>query len=216
MEEVAKNFLIPPTGGTLSFPSGVSIIDFREGRITLADGTQQEIGETLGDNEFIRSITISTDKDIYVDFGAKGKWGTILHGIPSRITYQKFDVMRIKCDVTTLITIWATTHPTAAPYLILSTEFFQGNPYFEEGTVDTAGTPVIIDIRAKLGRNAHSGRIINKGAGNLYVYLSHDGETYTNRVTLEPNQTLSLEKEDVWKIKLDTDTSGNAYLVVAH
>lgn len=94
-------------------------------------------------------------------------------------------------------------------------DYTQGLPFVAKGTVDP-GIPVELDIRGSLGYNAHTGRVINKGIGKLYVYLSADGETYGDMIELSENQTLSLEKEDVWKIKLDTDTAGTEYLVVAH
>jgi len=211
----AKNFLIPPEGGLLLLPVGVSTIDFREGIITDANGNRYGIQETLSKNEYIRSLTITTDKDINIDFGARGKWGLIQHGSTVRITYQRFDVMKIKCTEPTQINIWATTHPTAAPLPALITEFFQGTPFVKEGTL-TAGSPITIDIRDSLGHNAHSGTIYNAGTGLIYVYFSSDGSTFTSSYTIEAGQTIDLAKEDIWKIKLDTDTTGTVYRIIAH
>jgi len=107
---------------------------------------------------------------------------------------------------------WGTGGPDYSSYL----DYYGGVPFVEEGTIETAGTPVIIDIRASLGHNAHVGSIINNGPGILYVYLSSDGISYSDAIELNPNQLYDLTKEDVNKIKLDSDTSGNAYKIVAH
>lgn len=94
-------------------------------------------------------------------------------------------------------------------------DYAVGKPFVAEGTIDPDET-VILDVRGYLGYNAHTGRIVNKGPGKLYVYISADGETFSDSIELEDSQTVSLFKEDVWKIKLETDTAGNSYLVVAH
>ena len=107
---------------------------------------------------------------------------------------------------------WGTGGPDYANYL----DYYGGIPYVEEGIIDTAGEPKIINVYEKLNHNAHSGTILNKGPGILYVYLSSDGENYTDVIELDENQFLDLGKEDVYSIKLDTDTSGNAYKIIVH
>lgn len=105
---------------------------------------------------------------------------------------------------------------TGGPDYFSPPDYITGSPYVAEGSIATPGSEVILNVRGSLGYNAHTGRVINKGPGRLYVYLSSDGSTYSSKITLEVNQTLSLAKEDVNKIKLDTDTAGTEYLVVAH
>ena len=107
---------------------------------------------------------------------------------------------------------WGTGGPDYSAYL----DYYGGLPYISEGTVDTAGTPVLLDIRSHLKHNAHSGIILNEGSGTLYIYLSSDGETYSDVITIGDGQFLDLTKEDVYAIKLDSDTDGNQYKVVVH
>jgi len=104
---------------------------------------------------------------------------------------------------------------TGGPDYFAPPDYIAGLPYIASGYL-SPGNPTILDVRSYLGYNAHTGRVVNKGPGKMYVYLSSDGQTFSDAVELEERQTLSLHKEDVWKIKLDTDTEGNAYLVVAH
>ena len=110
------------------------------------------------------------------------------------------------------------------PDYIAPISYLKGRPYIRTpdtgGIVTVAGTPVIEDIINDpvlgLGRNAHTGTLINAGPGVLYVQLSDDGETYTPIYDLEVNQFIDLTGEDVAKIKLDTSISMTKYKLIAH
>jgi len=107
---------------------------------------------------------------------------------------------------------WGTGGPDYSSFL----DYYGGVPFIKEDVVDTAGQPVVINIREELHHNAHTGTVLNKGPGKLYVWLSSDGEHYSDMIELGVNQFIDLSKEDVYLIKLDSDTSGNAYKIVAH
>jgi len=104
---------------------------------------------------------------------------------------------------------------TGGPDYFAPPDYIPGHPYFSEGVL-TAGQPVELDIRSYLGFNAHTGTVVNKGPGNLYVQISSDGTNYSDVITIEEFRAISLNREDVYKIKLDTDTDGCSYMVVAH
>ena len=104
--------------------------------------------------------------------------------------------------------------PTAqTQYLITEFEYFKqkdisflsGRPFVDEANV-VAGTPVIelivTDPVQGLGRNAHTGFIVNDGPNNLQVELSNDGVTFAPIITVIPNQILDLDKEDMYTIRL--------------
>jgi len=111
--------------------------------------------------------------------------------------------------------------PTAnTQYLITEFEYFKqkdisflsGRPFVDEANV-VLGTPrtvlIVTDPVQGLGRNAHTGFIVNDGPNNLQVELSNDGVTFAPLITVIPNQILDLDKEDMFSIRLNV-AAGNA------
>jgi len=85
------------------------------------------------------------------------------------------------------------------------------NPYVVETSVTTAGIPNVHDVKANLERNGGDGYIINDGPGELYVYVSYDGKTWSNKITLLIKEVLRLSGLSIAKVKIDTDTDGTSY-----
>lgn len=99
--------------------------------------------------------------------------------------------------------------------------FYAGRPYVAEQTLGAGGTRTEDIINgtapaAGLGRNAHTGYIINDGAGNITIELSNDGTNYTTPViTVIPNEILDLDGEDMNRIRI-TSAAGAAYRLAVH
>lgn len=119
--------------------------------------------------------------------------------------------------------------PTAnTQYIITEYEYFKqkdftfltGRPYVSETTVAAAGTPnterIVTDPVQGLGRNAHTGYIINDGPGSLLVRLSNDGATFAPVQTVIPNQILDLTGEDVHTVQIDASANATAYRLALH
>ena len=105
--------------------------------------------------------------------------------------------------------------PTAqTQYLITEFEYFKqkdisflsGRPFVANNINVVAGAAVteliVTDPVQGLGRNAHTGFIVNDGPNNLQVELSNDGVTFAPFITVIPNQILDLDKEDMYTIRL--------------
>lgn len=99
-------------------------------------------------------------------------------------------------------------------------EYLSGRPYVSEDIVVVVGTPntenIVTDAVQGLGRNAHTGYIVNDGPGNLEIGLSNDGVTYTPDITIIPNQILDLNGEDIYSITIDTTIINTNYRLVVH
>lgn len=113
--------------------------------------------------------------------------------------------------------------PTAqTQYLITEFEYFKqkdisflsGRPFVANNVNVTLLNPVteliVTDPVQGLGRNAHTGFIINDGPNNLQVELSNDGVTFAPPITVIPNQILDLDKEDMYTIRLSVLLVGPA------
>lgn len=118
--------------------------------------------------------------------------------------------------------------PTAqTQYLITEFEYFKqkdisflsGRPFVDEGNV-VLGVPVIelivTDPVQGLGRNAHTGFIVNDGPNNLQVELSNDGVNFAPIITVIPNQILDLDKEDMYTIRLSAAAGNANYRLAVH
>lgn len=84
--------------------------------------------------------------------------------------------------------------------------FLASRPFVDNNINVVAGTPrtelIVTDPVQGLGRNAHTGFIINDGPNNLQVELSNDGSTFAPFITVIPNQILDLDQEDMHTIRL--------------
>lgn len=91
--------------------------------------------------------------------------------------------------------------------------FLSSRPFVLEGNIPALGNPydvlVVTDPVQGLGRNAHTGYIVNDGPNNLQVRLSNDGVTFAPIITVIPNQILDLSDEDMYTIRLSI-AAGNA------
>lgn len=169
-----------------------------------------------------KSAGIEVDAPVDLVFGDEVTHGTFVVKLkrtisPNRVVFRalEFDYLKVITSRPTRLFIEASTEQNAVGYFPAT--YFSGKPYVKEDTVATAGTPVVLDVRGFLGTNAHTGTIENRsGAETLYVYLSDDGETYTEKIPIEAAQGLNLENEDVALIKIDASADNTPYFVFAH
>jgi hypothetical protein len=73
---------------------------------------------------------------------------------------------------------------------------------FEDTSFVTGDSPVVHDVNAALGRNAHDGYIVNDGAGDLQYQISNDGITYGGAHTLKQDEPVKLTGLDIDSIKI--------------
>lgn len=88
------------------------------------------------------------------------------------------------------------------------------NPKKYEGTVATAGVPVILDVNTDLGRNAGDGYIVCDGPGDLKVDISYNGVAFETDITIMDDEVLSLTGLNIDSIKIDATVNATAYRVL--
>lgn len=97
--------------------------------------------------------------------------------------------------------------------------FLASRPFVDEANV-VAGVPrtenIVTDAVQGLGRNAHTGFIINDGPNNLSVALSNNGVTYAPNITVIPNQILDLSNEDIYSIILSVAVGNANFRLAVH
>jgi len=117
MEETREIFIVtyPTGGGSQTFPAGISVIDYYEGKITFADNTSDDLLNNLKnlDEPWMRSIFIETDQTIQVSFDDGVNFYQVVQGDFLGLTYQQFQHVYIKTTQDTNISVWATTSPDA-------------------------------------------------------------------------------------------------------
>jgi len=115
-----------------------------------------------------------------------------------------YDVFEVRLRSPTALTQYIITEYEYSKQKDIS--FLSGRPFVDNNINVVAGTPrtdlIVTDPVQGLGRNAHTGFIINDGPNNLQVELSNDGATFAPIITVIPNQILDLDKEDMYTIRL--------------
>ena len=85
-------------------------------------------------------------------------------------------------------------------------------PFKDTFDIPNAGTPVVKDINAALGRNATEGTIICLGTGKIQVEFSYDGTTYDTPMWLRQEDYYNISSKKNYmslaKIRFDTDVNG--------
>jgi hypothetical protein len=99
--------------------------------------------------------------------------------------------------------------------------FLSSRPFVLESNIPlTLVSPydvlVVTDPTQGLGRNAHTGYIINDGPNNLQVRLSNDGVTFAPPITIIPNQILDLDGEDMYTIRLSVAVGNASFRLAVH
>jgi len=89
-----------------------------------------------------------------------------------------------------------------------------------KSNVASAGTPNTLDIAGAAGMNSLAATrllITNTHAtGTLEITVSSNGTDYTAlEFDVNPNQSVTLDDVDVDSMKVDADTSGTTYTVLA-
>jgi len=88
------------------------------------------------------------------------------------------------------------------------------NPKKYEGSVVTAGTPVLLSVYTDLGHNAGNGYVINDGPGDLEVDISNDGLAFETDITVKEDETISLEGLSVHTLRIDATEDDTEYRVL--
>lgn len=116
-EETKEVFVItyPQTGGTHTFPAGTTMVDFYEGKIVFADGSEDDLPNNLKslDEAWMQSFFIETDQTINVSMEDERNFYQVIQGDYLGLTYQQFQRIYIKTTQDTNIQLWATTHSDA-------------------------------------------------------------------------------------------------------
>ena len=167
-------FTYPKDGTKKTLGKGITEIDFWEGIVVLADGTEEYLSDKLESyNEpYIRSFQIDTNKDIKVWLDGFGKRPIDLDDIHME-THQNFRRLYIETTQATQIHLWASTNPRAFVRR-LKPAIFRGtiNEYYTRvNPLSEFGNPI-----AKLGHYAGSATSYQNLAtwtipANYYGYL---------------------------------------------
>ncbi len=142
-EKIYPYFTYPRDGTKKTIGKGVTILDFWDGHVELADGTEDYISDKLQayPNEyFIRSFQIDTNKDIKIwldEFGKKPIDADDIH----METYQNFKRLYIQTTESTSFHVWASTMAEAyirrlkpGIFRVVQNEYYQIiNPIAEYG-----------------------------------------------------------------------------------
>lgn len=99
--------------------------------------------------------------------------------------------------------------------------FLASRPFVLESNIPlTLASPhdvlIVTDPTQGLGRNAHTGFIVNDGPNNLQVQLSNDGTTFAPIITVIPNQILDLSDEDMYTIRLSVAAGNASFRLAVH
>ena len=182
LKERKAIYVTYPIEGKKNLSVGTTIINFDTGNVYLPSGTERTDRTSATVPEPLRSIFIwveSTAKITVKHGSTKVLDSDILPG-STKLKNIYFDRLEVKAYKETLFWCLASTDPEGA-FIDLS-DYYEGKPYIAKGTL-TVGTPVEIDIRTNLGRNARSGYLGNMGdppvtAGAIKVW-EDDGTGYT-------------------------------------
>ena len=96
--------------------------------------------------------------------------------------------------------------------VIASTKSATPEPFTDKSFV-VGDSPAILDVNAKLVRNATEGYIINGGPGEFTVAFSTDGEVFGGENPLEGNEILTFEDISVNKLRITHGGVDSSYRV---
>ena len=86
--------------------------------------------------------------------------------------------------------------------------------YFEDTSFVVGDSPVTLDLRAALGRNATSVTVLCDGAGNFTVAFSVDGIAYGDAILIKNSESLSFSDMSVATVRIAW-VSDSSYRVIA-
>jgi len=107
-------FTYPSNGTKKTVGKGITQIDFFTGKITLPDGTEEMLSDSLRNHEepFIKSFMIDVDHDVVFWLDNSGKKPIDLDDLHGE-TYQNFRILYIETTESTTFFVWACTNPEA-------------------------------------------------------------------------------------------------------
>jgi len=205
-----------PAAKKKELPKGRTTLNWRDGYVSLPGEETETLSGKLPPDRTLKSLLIFTEARLDVELLGEGtayRFSAFPNEFPVR--HVEFSFAAINTYRITTAYFIASTNPQGPSHVPAT--FYEGKPFTKNDVVATAGSPVVLDVRGFLNRNAHVGTIENKSnTETLYVYLSDDTETYTDMIPVEASQGFNLEKEDVAKIKIDASANNTPYFVVAH
>ena len=115
-EKVASVFYFtyPVDGTKKTITEGTTEINFFDGEVHLAAGSDEVLTDTLQRRglDFVRSLFIETDKEIKVNLDDKSKYPVPADGLFA-LGHQTFQRASLTATEDTKITLWASTNPEA-------------------------------------------------------------------------------------------------------
>ena len=87
---------------------------------------------------------------------------------------------------------------------LLQKKGFNNDPHqtFEDTSFVTGDSPVTLDCKTALGRNAVSGYVINDGVGNFTIATTPDGTNYGDEGTLKKNESYHFTDASIDSIRI--------------
>ena len=141
----------------------ISLIDLEENEVVVYDNSAdntQKFGDTIEfDPRFVR--------------GFKIEW--IQNGTGNALEVGELTVLGTSFVALTSPLKGYEEDPDAYKFIQGARE---GYYYYVDASFVVGDSPVILDVNNDLGRNASDGYIINDGAGNIEIEISHDGATW--------------------------------------
>jgi len=197
-----------------TLPIGANHIDVNTGQVFLADGTEEKM-YSPEPMLIAKSVLLYTDCSIKLELFREG---TLVHTSTRFPTWSRFNA------IFGWITITTTKHTSFYIQLsdkvngvptISQASYYEGNPFVSSTNVAVAGTPNIEEVYAGLGRNGRRGTLRHNGTtGILYAETSHDGITYADAVPFGPGDVLAFDGDDIYSIRIDTDTDDTPYVLI--
>lgn len=203
-----------PLSGRKTLPIGENIIDIDSSQVFLADSTEEKL-ESAIPIHVARSLLIYVDVSINLKMYRKG---ALVHDSTRFPTWGRFDIvfdrMEIITTKNTSFYIQVSDYEDGVPR-ISQANYYEGNPYVSSTSIATAGTPNIEEVYSSLGMNARKGTLRhNSETGILNVEHSHNGEDFTDNIPLNPGDAIKYDGDDIHTIRIDSDISGTAYVLV--
>lgn len=102
---------IPEDGGTRTFATGITKINFKTGVIVNPNGSTELLEINMGVRDFMHSLNVVTDKDIKIRLDSS-KQHTISANNQETIPYMTFTSVGIECTESTQIALFVCTNPS--------------------------------------------------------------------------------------------------------
>jgi len=209
-------FLVYPHKDLAELQVGTTKIDFYNGEVIKPDDTTDTITVALRDTTYdvCKSLFIYTEHTIHIKTPQKGHLDTSVFPEVFILYNVEFDVVEVEATRLTNFYIAGHTDPWGVPRLTIA-PYKENVPFIERSAVATAGTPVTIDVRGSLGRDATTGYVANMGntGGDLHIW-EYDGINWTSDYyTIGPDGVVNYSNVSIQKLKIDATVNNTEYEV---